>query len=157
MSNINKQQEFFKLIIVPLLAVVTGIASNDQIIEWFSSIVGIVTGIPIIVEWMKVQWNFSDKKFWKFYLAQWATYGVAIVMVYVSWIFRFGFEYLTLSFLTILKLLIAGVILGFASSNAWFKIEWVQIALARLFDRFDKIEQLNRIKNLKDKLEQEKK
>ena len=155
MSNFNKQQEFFKLFLVPLLAIITGIASENQLIEWFSSIAGIITGIPIIVEWMKVKWNFADKKFWKFYVSQWASYGVAVVMVYSSWAFRLGMEELTLSLLTIIKLLGAGLLLGFASSQAWFKLEWVQLALARLFGRLEKIQQINRINFLKKKLEQE--
>ncbi len=148
-NKTNKINELLKLIIVPMMALMTGIASQDQFIEWLSSIVGIVTAVPIIVEWMKVTWNFSDKKFWRFYIAQWATFGVSIAMVYLSWLLRYGFTDLTLSFLTLLKLLIAGLLIGFAASNSWFKIEWVQLALARLFDRLDKVKKLEEARALR--------
>ena len=150
-NKVNRSNEFLKLIIIPLLSLLTGIASQDQFVEWLSSIVGIITAVPIIVEWLKVWRGFADKKFWGIYVARWATYGVAIVLVYLSWILRLGFEELTLSLWTIIKLLIAGLIIGFASSYAWFKVEWVQLALARLFDRIDKIQKLEEAKKLRQK------
>lgn len=141
-----------KTLAIPVIMLLAGIGTSSTWLEWLASVVGIITVVPLLVEAAKVQFELSGKKWWFMSASRWLTFGFSIILVYVSYYLDFGIQLwlldLGLPVIGWLQLLVFGFMIGL-TANGWFKIEWIEYALAIIFKREEKIIRLNQIRELK--------
>jgi hypothetical protein len=136
----NEQiKSLLKLLIPPVAAfLVAGIADAGTFVEKMASFAGIATLVPIIVEALKVQWNFADKVFWGMKVSRWVSWLLSLALVYIS--HAIGWAFVDFGGL---GLLIYGIGAGLVS-NGYFTIEQVQLFLAILTGNTTKLNKLQK-------------
>ena len=139
-------KEWIRLALPVAVSLFLGIVTQNQFIEGLATLAGIVTLVPIFVEWAKTQWNLSGKK-WLFGWAasRWISWLLSIGFVVLSWAVGFGFGAMPWY-----KALTFGVGAGLVS-NGYFTLEQIQTMLAIVFGRTDKLQTLEAIAKLKNK------
>jgi hypothetical protein len=138
-------KEWIRLLLPPAIAAFVGVITESQFVESLATLGGIVTLVPILVEWVKQKYSLSGKK-WLFgwSASKWVSWGLAIGLIYLSWAVGFGFETMTW-----IKAGVYGIGAGLVS-NGYFTLEQVQFFLAIVFGRQDKIDKINAINAIKN-------
>jgi hypothetical protein len=128
-----------KLLIPPLAAfLVAGIADAGTFVEKMASFAGIATLVPLFVEALKVQWDFSDKDFLGMRVARWISWLLSLALVYIS--HAVGWAFVDFGAFGII---IYGIGAGLVS-NGYFTIEQVQLFLAILTGNTTKLNKLKK-------------
>jgi hypothetical protein len=142
----KNSKEWIKLMLPIAVSVVIGVVTQSQFVEGLATLAGVVFLVPVFVEYLKEKFDLSGKK-WLFGWAasRWVSWGLSIGLVVLSWAVGFGFETMG-----IWKALVYGVAVGLVS-NGYFTLEQIQLILAIVFEREDKVNRINEIIALKKK------
>jgi hypothetical protein len=134
-------RELARLLIAPAIAAFFGVFTAAQFIEWMATAFGIATLVPIIVEQLKVMYDLEGKV-WKILFikkvkaARFLTWTFCIVGIVLSHWLGWGFQNIG-----IWSLVWNGLICLFIA-NGYYKLTWVQVALAKLTENLEKLKEL---------------
>jgi hypothetical protein len=120
-------KSLIKTLFAPIVAFITAIVSPDEVISLMSTIAGIFTLVPFVVEPIK---NWLNTEGWTTKLG--VVLPVSLVLTHASWWLQYGFyEYTVIHTL----LISAGITVA---SWGYFSIEQVKAALNFLFQYLKK-------------------
>jgi hypothetical protein len=136
----NQIKELIRLLLPPAIAAIVGGITASQFVEWMATTMGIATLVPILVEFIKTNWDITGK-IWKVWFvkakaARWITWGLCLVGILLSYSVGWGFQNVD-----VLSLLGNVLIAGFFA-NGYYKYDWVQRALAVLTNNIEKLKEL---------------